>query len=100
MATTETTSTTSTTPASTILSTVEKDVKADAITALSWFQKHERIVITALVLTAGSWFGDHWLNVTAARDKQQAAIQVQQLDAQKTKDTALAQQVTTLASPR
>lgn len=103
MATTETTSTTTTSttpaaPATTILSTVEKDVKADATTALSWLQKHERIIITALVLTAGSWFGDHWLNTTAARDKQQAAIQSQQLDEQKTKDTALAQQVTTLAS--
>lgn len=77
---------------------IETAVKADATTAKTWLQKHERIVLTALVLLAGSWFGDHWLNVTAAHDKQQAAIAAQQLDEQKTKDTQLAAQVTQLSS--
>lgn len=80
------------------LASAESVAKAEGSAGLSWMQKHERIVLTALVLLAGSWFGDHWLNVTAAHDKQQAEIAVQQLDEQKTKDTQLAQQVTTLST--
>lgn len=77
---------------------IEQTVKTDATAALTWLQKHERIIIVALVLLAGSWFGDHWLNNTADKDKQQATIAAQQLDEQKTKDTQLASQVSQLTT--
>lgn len=80
------------------MTSIEATAEAPMIAAKTWLQLHERIILVFLGLLAASWLGDHWLTNIAAHDKQQAAIQVQQLDEQKTKDTALAQQVSTLSS--
>ena len=93
-ATTATTATTATVP--TLVATVEKDAEAAVAPALTWLQKHERIILVFLVLLAASWLGNHWLNNTAARDKQAATVAAQQLAGQVAKDAQLASQVTQL----
>lgn len=84
-------------------STLDKDITAVETYAkgletkgVSWLKAHERIIITALVLTAGSWFGDHWLNNVAAKDKQTATIAAEQLQVQQQKDNQIASEVTSL----
>ena len=62
-----------------LISSVEGDIKVAETTALTWLQKHERIILVFLVLLAASWFGNHWLNNTAAKDKQAATVAAQQL---------------------
>src|SRR5690242_1973587 len=77
---------------------IEQKVQAEVQTGLSWIQKHERILIVALVLIFGSWFGNHWLNVKAESDNRAAVIAEQQLDVQKAKDAQLAAQVAQLGT--
>lgn len=71
-------------------------IASDVTAPLTWLQKHERIVIVFLVLVAGLFLGNRWLNFRAAHDKQVADLAMQQLTAQKTKDAQLAAQVTQL----
>lgn len=75
---------------------VEQTVKADTTTALTWLQKHERIVIVFLVLLAGTWLGQKYLDVRANRDKQAATVAVQQLNDQKSQNAQLSTQVAQL----
>ena len=49
-----------------------------AKTELSWLQRHERIVICALILGVGLWLGNKWLNYSAADTQSKAAIAAQQ----------------------
>lgn len=79
----------STTPVTTEVTTAAKSAE-------SWMQKHERIVIVSLVLAAGSWFGNHWIDARADHDNAAAAAAAQQLNDQKAKDAQLAAQVTQL----
>ena|ERR1019366_7275011 len=58
--------------------------------AQSWLQKHERIVIVALVLAAGSWGLQHYLNNVAAKAETRATVAEQALVLQKATDTQLA----------
>src|ERR1019366_4244076 len=58
--------------------------------AQSWLQKHERIVIVALVLAAGSWGLQQYLNNVAAKAETRATVAEQALMLQKTTDTQLA----------
>lgn len=64
--------------------------------ALSWLQRHERIVIVFIVLLAGTWIGQKYLNVRADHDKQEASIAAQQLDEQRAKDAQVVAQVNQL----
>jgi len=80
------------------LTALESAAKADVTKSLSWLQKHERIVIVFLVLLAGTWFGNRWLDTRAAATSQSAAIAVQQLKEQQAKDAAMAAQVAQLSS--
>lgn len=56
---------------------------ADIKTELNWLQKHERVVIVALILIALLFGGNRYLNYAAAKDHDSAVVAVQQLDAQK-----------------
>lgn len=78
--------------------TIEAAAKADVIEAKTWLQKHERIILVFLILVAGSWFGNHWLNNTAAKDKLVATATAQQLNDQKDKNAQLSSQVATTAA--
>lgn len=49
----------------------------------SWIMRHERILIVALVLIAGSWGLQHFLNNAAAADKTKAVVAEQALLAAK-----------------
>lgn len=77
---------------------IETVVKADTTATLSWLQRHERIILVFLVLAFGSWFGNHWLNNTAAKDKLVATATAQQLNDQKATNATLAAQVATTAA--
>jgi hypothetical protein len=44
---------------------------------LSWFQKHERLIIVVLVLALGGWLGNKWMNVSAEHAKAALAVQQQ-----------------------
>jgi hypothetical protein len=55
-------------------------------TQLSWLQNYERIVIVALVLLAGSWGLNHFLNNAAAKAETRANVAEQALATQKTAD--------------
>jgi hypothetical protein len=59
----------------------------------SWLQKHERIVIVALVLAAGSWGLQHYLDNAAAKAETRATVAEQALVLQKAADTQLASTV-------
>lgn len=65
-------------------------------TTQTWLQKHEKIIIVLLVLLAGSWLGNHWLNIKADDARQLANVAEQQLNNQKAKDVQLASQVSQL----
>lgn len=69
-------------------------VKSD----LTWLQRHERLIICTLVLVAVVLLGQHWLNNSAANDKQVANTAAAQLADQKTANTQIAQQVQALAT--
>lgn len=71
-------------------------VTTEVTAAKTWLQKHERIIITALVLSAGSWFGNHYLNVKAANADETKQVAIEELNAQKARDVQLAGQVTQL----
>jgi hypothetical protein len=75
---------------------IEQAAEARIQSGLTWIQRHERILIVALVLTFGSWFGNHWLNIKAAADNRAAIIAEKQLDDQKAKDAQLAAQLAQL----
>lgn len=67
-------------------------VKSEAQAGLSWIQRHERILIVALVLGAGSWLGNHYLDNAAAAAKLKADATQQVLAQQVEKNAQLAQQ--------
>jgi len=77
--------------------TTEQTVKQDTQVALTWLQKHERLIIVFLVLLAGSWFGQKYLDRVADRDKQAATVAVSQLNEQKAQNTQLANQIAQLS---
>ena len=58
----------------------------------TWLQKHERLLIVALVLLAGSWGTNHLLNNMASADKTKADVAVAALNTQKATDAQLALQ--------
>jgi hypothetical protein len=72
---------------------VETTIKGDAAGAVSWLQRHERIVIVALVLLAGTYFGQKYLNVKAANDHDAAVVAVQALNDAKAQNTAFAAKI-------
>ncbi len=84
--------TTAPAPSTTIVSTTT------TTTTQTWLQKHERIIITALVLTPTFIFGDHWINKTATKDKQQAQIAMAQVNEETAKDALISQKVDQLSS--
>src|SRR5437016_4365214 len=47
--------------------------------ALTWIQRHERILIISLVLAVGCWLGNSWINRTVDKDKLEATVSAQQL---------------------
>ena len=60
---------------------------------LSWIQRHERILIAAMVLAVGGWSADKLFTNIAEKDKAQANIALQQLADQKTANAQLIAQV-------
>lgn len=73
-------------------------VKADSTIALTWLQKHERIIIVFLVLVVGGWLGNHWLNNRAEVADQKVVAAQQVLDTQKAANAQLALEVQQTAS--
>jgi hypothetical protein len=69
-------------------------VTGELITQPSWLQRHERLIIVALVLLAGGWLINHWLNDSAAKDSAQSAVAMQQVESQKSANVQLAAAVT------
>jgi len=62
------------------------------VATLTWLQKHERIVLTFLVLAFGAWGFNHWLDKSATDANTKAAIAEQAAAQSKSvADTALAQ---------
>jgi len=59
---------------------------------LSWLQRHERLLIVAMVLLAGSWGTNHLLNNLASKAETRAQIAEQALVLQKATDAQLAAQ--------
>ena len=74
------------------LTTVEVAIKPE----LTWLQKHERIIIIALVLLFCGWGINKWINNDAKKADAQAQIAMQQLADQKAKDAQDATQVAQL----
>jgi hypothetical protein len=60
--------------------------------ALSWLKTHERLIVVALALLAGSWGLNHFLNNAAAKAETRATIAEQALSAQKVQDAQNASQ--------
>lgn len=50
---------------------------------LTWIQKHERILIVLLVLLAGAWGYNRYVNYAAGKDHTTASVAAQQLQDQK-----------------
>lgn len=69
------------------------EISTAVTTSESWLKQHERLIIVALVLLVGGWFGQHWLNNTAAKNAAAATLATQQLAAQKAKDDQFAAQL-------
>src|SRR5271157_4482162 len=59
---------------------------------LTWVQKHERLIIVALVLAAGSWGLQHFLDNQAAKAETRASVAEQALVLQKSQNDAMAAQ--------
>ncbi len=57
---------------------------------LSWIQKHERILIVALVLLTGAWLGTSWIDYAAKNADAHAVAIAQQLQDQKAANVQLA----------
>ena len=64
--------------------------------ALSWLQKHERIIIVALILLVGGWGYSKYADASASKAEARATVAEQTLAAQKAQDTQLAATVTQL----
>jgi len=54
--------------------------------ALSWLQRHERLIIVALVLLAGGWGYSRYADSSAAKAEARATVAEQTLAAQKAQD--------------
>lgn len=78
--------------------TTEQVVKTEATAALSWLQRHERIVLVFLVLATVTWLGQKYLDVKSDRAQQAATVAVAQLTEQKNQNAQLATQVGQLST--
>src|SRR2546430_17449964 len=58
----------------------DKQTIAVAEGGFTWLQKHERMIIVLLVLLAGGWLGNKWLNNSAAEAQTKYAIAQAALD--------------------
>lgn len=67
-----------------VITTVKKD--------LSWLQQHERIIIVFMVLLAGAWGWNHYVDSSAAKAGIVAALSEQRLNDQKAANKDLATQ--------
>jgi hypothetical protein len=65
---------------------------------LTWLQKHERIILVALVLLVGCWLGNKWLNNRITNAEQKVTVAEQRLEDQKVVNDKLAQQSAAQAS--
>lgn len=72
---------------------IETAAKAELVAVETWLQKHERILITVLVLGASLFIGDKFLNLSAARDERAATAAAATLTAQQTTNNQLAAQI-------
>ena len=63
---------------------------------LSWIQKHERVIVVALVLAVGSFGLSKYFDASAARATARATVAEQVLAAQKTQDAQFAVQTAQL----
>lgn len=71
----------------------EAQIQTEAAASLSWLQRHERIVLVVLVLSAMLWAGQKYLNVKAAHDAAAANVAIRQLDDQKATNAQVALQI-------
>jgi hypothetical protein len=77
--------------------TVTPETPVAGVSAQTWFQKHERIVIALFALTLGVWGFNKWVDVSANNAKTQAAVSEQARVAQDTTVKQLQAQMATQA---
>ncbi len=66
---------------------------ATPVPALSWLQRHERLIIVALVLLAGAWAYGKYADASVSKAETRAAVAEANLAAQKAQDTQNAAQI-------
>lgn len=77
------------------MSQLQTEAASLEVSAKTWLQKHERLIVIVLVLALLGWGTNKVFNLIDNRDKQAATLSAQTLAAQQQKDQALSQAVAT-----